>query len=212
MLSKRFPDGKYGPQSHWKVAWARYRAGDLESARYLMAEQLRLYPDHFLTPAALYWSGRIAESSDAATAQALFKRAVENHPSNFYGFLSRERLTTPVTTAGIKYVAPAKPEHSTGHRHQFELMESLGLSDLAGAEMRHLIQETRKDQQAYWWLELATFEKQNGRIHVAIDSARRAIPQYTALDPDTVPASCVGFAISVAVVVRGARRSGASRA
>ncbi len=27
-LAHRFPDGKYASQSHWKVAWSRYRAGD----------------------------------------------------------------------------------------------------------------------------------------------------------------------------------------
>jgi soluble lytic murein transglycosylase len=188
MLSKRFPDGRYGAQSHWKVAWARYRAGDYESARYLMVEQIKEYPNSVLTPAALYWSGRIAETADAPGAQGFFRRAVEGFPNNFYGLRSRERLTAPPGRVGMSYAAPAAPPDAAPRRKQFELMRSLGLADLASAEIRQVIQSAGKFQ-AFWWLDLAAMEKENGRLYVAIDSARRAVPLYTQLDPDSVPRS-----------------------
>ncbi len=186
-LSKRFPNGKYAAQSHWKVAWARYRAGDYDSAGYLMNEQVKTYPGSVLTPAALYWSGRIAEPSSATASQNFFRRAVEMFPNNYYGLVSLQRLTAPVTKAGIAYTAPPVPPNAVAHKTQFETMRALGMIDFANAELRQMIQNSPQPLQPYWWMELAIVEKEAGRIFVSIDSVRRAIPQYTQLDWNTVP-------------------------
>jgi soluble lytic murein transglycosylase len=187
-LAQRFPDGKYASQSHWKVAWSRYRAGDYDAARASMDEQIRKYPASPLAVAAIYWSGRLRETNEKSGAQAYYRRAVEGFPSNFYGFLARERLTVPVSHLGGPYVAPAVPADAGFRRQQFALMRALGLLDLEGAEIRQVLPARgREKEQPFWYLELADVERERGRYFVALDAARRAIANYTQLDPNSIP-------------------------
>jgi soluble lytic murein transglycosylase len=187
-LARRFPDGKYASQSHWKVAWSHYRAGDYAAARIFMDEQIRKYPASPLAVAAIYWSGRLRENNENAGAQAYYRKAVEGFPSNFYGFLARERLTVPVTHLGAPYVAPLAPADSAFFRQQFALMQALGLFDLEAGEIRQMLQASgREKDQAFWYLQLAEVERERGRYNAALDAARRATPNYTQLDPHSIP-------------------------
>jgi soluble lytic murein transglycosylase len=189
-LVRRFPDGKYASQSHWKVAWSHYRAGDYEGARKSMDEQIRQYPATPLTVAAIYWSGRLRETNEKSGAQAYYRRAVEGYPSNFYGFLARERLTSPVARVGAPYVAPPAPADSAAYRQQFALMRTLGLLDLVATEMRHMLQiPGREKDQPFWYLEVADVERERGHYFAALDAARRAVANYTQLDPASIPRS-----------------------
>jgi soluble lytic murein transglycosylase len=187
-LARRFPDGKYASQSHWKVAWSRYRAEDYDTARILMDEQIRRYPASPLTVAAIYWSGRIRETNEKAGAQAYFRKAAEQYPSNFYGFMARNRLAAPAPKGGAPFVAPAAPADSAPRRQQLAIMRLLGLVDLEGSEIRQLLQARGHEKdQPFWYLEQAAVENERGRYYVALDVARRAIPNYTQLDPESIP-------------------------
>ncbi len=188
-LARRFPDGKYASQSHWRAAWSRYRAGDYEGARLAMDEQIRLYPATPLTVAAIYWSGRIRETNEKSGAQAYYKKAVEGFPSNFYGILARGRLTENVSHLGAPFVAPTAPADSAVPRRQFAAMRALGLVDLAAQEMRAMTQlKGREKDKPYWNLEIAGLEHERGHYFASLESAVRGVANYTQLDPASIPA------------------------
>ncbi len=153
-----------------------------------MDEQIRKYPASPLAAAAIYWSGRIRENNEKTGAQAYYRKAVEGFPSNFYGFLARQRLTVAVTHLGAPYVAPPPPPDSAFHRQQFALMQALGLFDLETAEIRQVEQmKGREKDRPFWYLLQAEVERERGHYFVALDAAHRAIANYTELDPNSIP-------------------------
>jgi soluble lytic murein transglycosylase len=153
-----------------------------------MDEQIRKYPGTPLAVAAIYWSGRLRESNEKSGAQTYYRKAVEGYPSNFYGILARQRLTSPVTHVGAPYVAPAAPVESASHRQQLALMRTLGLLDLAAAETRQMLSARgREKDQPFWYLEVADVERERGHYFAALDAARRAVANYTLLDPNSIP-------------------------
>jgi len=89
-----FPQDPMAAYCHWKIAWGHYlRRRD--DAGELLRAHLRLFPASENSPAALYFSGRLAESgSDSGAARAYYDEIVREYPNYYYAVLARERLRT----------------------------------------------------------------------------------------------------------------------
>lgn len=148
-----FPDGPQAAYCHWKVAWNQY----VERAPGA-ADRLRYHVEHFpgddKSAGALYYLGRISESTrDYAAARTYFQAASDNYPNFYYGILSRTRLADPAvsraaTAASVqKFLGAIRfPHPDFGGFHatpitklrieRCRLLYQAGLNDLAEGEMR----------------------------------------------------------------------------
>jgi len=151
---ENFPDDPSAPTSHWKVAFSDYLQRRSEAATRLR-EQMESYPSDPRTSAALYFLGRLSESSrDFGAAKAYYARIAELYPNYYYAMRARERLadtrivaaqpSAKVTEylAGVEFPArrvPTGREPTALTKLRLErgrLLAAAGLQDLAESELR----------------------------------------------------------------------------
>lgn len=213
-LEQRFPGGPRAPYAHWKVAWLSLRQGRTAEAKQGFEQQIALYPDSTEVPAALYWRARLAEEDgDNAMATAYYQKISERFRNYYYGPLARERLgklaasstgkpgdggSAPSEQAGLPHYAildhippisslPAIKDTVPDDNLRVakaRLLENGGLLDFSLRELRAAAEETKGD-----WLpaETARMYEDAGRYDLAVETLKRAIPNYFALDFQSLP-------------------------
>ena len=200
-IETRFPGGARAPYSHWKAAWLNLRKGRNDEAKSEFEQQIAMYPDSSEVPAALYWRGRLAEEDgDAAMASAFYQKISDRFRNYYYGPLARERQS--------KLSLPADPPHYAILDHippingispitndtppdnlrveKAHLLENGGLLDFAIRELKAAAEEDKGD-----WLpaEIARMYQDAGRYDAAVETLKRAIPNYFAVDISSLPRS-----------------------
>ena len=212
-LEQRFPGSARAPYAHWKVAWLSLRQGRNDVAKKGFEQQIELYPDSAEVPAALYWRARLAEEdNDPAMAGAFYQKISERFRNYYYGPLARERmskLSLPTssgggtTTAGdppqyaiLDHVPPITSLPTIGNVQvpddslrveKARLLENGGLLDFSLRELRAAAEEEKGD-----WLpgETARMYEDAGRYDAAVETLKKAIPSYFALDLPALPRNC----------------------
>ncbi|MCU1271809.1 MAG: Lytic transglycosylase, catalytic [Acidobacteriaceae bacterium] len=201
-IETRFPGGARSPYSHWKVAWLSLRKGRDAEAKTEFEQQIEMYPDSSEVPAALYWRGRLAEEEgDAAMASAYYQKVSDRFRNYYYGPLARERQSKlnvgsdPPHFAVLDHVPPingiqaitddAPPEDDL-RVEKAHLLENGGLLDFAIRELKAAAEEDKGD-----WLpaETARMYQDAGRYDAAVETLKRAVPNYFAVDLSTLPRS-----------------------
>ena len=202
-LEQRFPNGPRAHYAHWKAAWLTLRQGRNAEAKTGFEQQIALYPDSNEVPAALYWRARLAEEDgDAAMASAFYQKISERYLNYYYGPLARERRSKLNVPAGdpphyaILDRVPAigampavnnstVPEDNL-RVEKAHLLENGGLLDFALRELK-----AAADEEKGSWLpaETARVYEDAGRYDLAVETLKRAIPNYFALDLSALPRS-----------------------
>jgi soluble lytic murein transglycosylase len=201
-LQQRFPTGSRASYAHWKAAWLTLRQGRNQDAREAFEQQIALYPNSAEIPAALYWRGRLAEEeSEPAKARAFYLKVSDRFKNYYYGELARQRLkilksTTvlvqyaildrvPPIAANAKVVAGAPPADNL-RVQKAQLLENGGLLDFAIRELRAAAEQEKGN-----WLapESAGLYQNSGRYDMAIETMKREVPNYFALDLSSLPRS-----------------------
>ena len=201
-LQVRFPNGGRASYAHWKATWLSLRQGRREDAEKGFEEQIELYPSSGEVPAALYWRARLAEEDgDAAKARAFYQKVSDRFRNYYYGELSREQIkklkpdSEPAHYAVLDHVPPidadakmtADPLPTDNLRVQkAELLENGALIDFAVRELRAAAAEGKGN-----WLapETARLYADAGRYNMAIETLKRAVPSYFAVDLPSLPRS-----------------------
>ena len=199
-LEQRFPSGPRAHYAHWKVAWLSFRQGRTAEAKAAFEQQVALYPDSNEVPAALYWRARIAEEEgDAAMATAFYQKISERYRNYYYGPLARERQAKlnfngdPPHYAILDHIAPLSglPDISNTNVpdddlrvEKAHLLENGGLLDFALQELKAAAAEDKGH-----WLpaETARMYQDAGLYNLAVETLKRAIPNYFALDLGSLP-------------------------
>jgi len=202
-LQSRFPNAAKASYAHWKVAWLSLRQGRSAEAKKGFEDQIALYPNSGEVPAAVYWRGRLAEEDgDAAMARAYYVKLSLRFKNFYYGELARQRLAKlPAKTAtasavnnyavldhlppigAVPKAAEAVPADNL-RVQKAHLLENGGLLDFAARELRAAAQE----QPGNWLApEIARMYQDAGRFDVAIETLKRAEPNYFAVDLPTLP-------------------------
>jgi soluble lytic murein transglycosylase len=200
-IEQRFPGGARTPYAHWKAAWLSLRQGRTADAKAGFEKQIELYPDSSEVPSALYWRGRLAEEEgDATMAYAYYQKVSDRFKNFYYGPLARERqsklkVDDPPHYAILDHVPPisgiqtitddAAPEDNL-RIEKAHLLENGGLLDFAIRELKAAAEEDKGD-----WLpaEIARMYKDADRYDAAVETLKRAIPNYFAVDISTLPRS-----------------------
>jgi soluble lytic murein transglycosylase len=87
-----FPQDPQAPGCHWKYVWQSYMAAR-PASRDALLDHLRRYPGSEKAPAALYFLGRIAQSShDFPSARAYYEEIETFYPNHYYTTLAHQRL------------------------------------------------------------------------------------------------------------------------
>lgn len=199
-LQLRFPNGGRASYAHWKATWLSLRQGRREDAEKGFEEQIELYPSSGEVPAALYWRARLAEEDgDAVKARAFYQKVSDRFRNYYYGELAREQIrklkpdSDPVHYAVLDRVPPidvdvkltADPLPTDNLRVQkAELLENGALLDFAVRELRAAAEEGQGN-----WLapETARLYADAGRYNMAIETLKRAVPSYFAVDLPSLP-------------------------
>src|SRR6266567_4668078 len=215
-IEQRFPSGPRAPYSHWKAAWLSLRQGRTADAKILFEQQIALYPDSNEVPAALYWRARLAEEDgDSAMASAFYRKITDRFRNYYYGPLARERASKlklasdpvdksppnndrtnndppryaildrvpPLSTAPI--TDAAAPEDNL-RVQKAKLLENGGLLDFAVRELK----AAAEDKKGSWLpAETARMYIDVGRYDIAVETLKRAVPSYFAVDVSALPRS-----------------------
>ncbi len=198
-LQQRFPNSARASYAHWKVAWLSLRQDRTAEARKEFENQIALYPSSAEVPAALYWRARLAEEdNDPALARAYFNKLILRFHNFYYAELARQRLPKlPATDASTHPAildrippfssvprAAANPPLDNLRVQKAHLLENGALLDMAVRELRAAAQEGPGN-----WLapEMARMYRDNGRYDLAIQTLKRAEPNYFAVDLPTLP-------------------------
>ena len=199
-IEQRFPKGPRAPYSHWKAAWLSLRQGRTNDAKTGFEQQIALFPDSNEVPAALYWRGRLAEEDgDAAMASAFYQKISDRFRNYYYGPLARERSSTLTVAAdpphyaildhvppisGMASIKDDPPPEDNLRVEKARLLENGGLLDFAVRELKATAEEEKGS-----WLpaEIARMYQEVGRYDVAVETMKRAIPSYFAVDLPALP-------------------------
>jgi soluble lytic murein transglycosylase len=199
-LQQRFPNAGRASYAHWKVAWLSLRQGRTAEAKAGFERQIALYPASAEVPAALYWRGRLAEEdSDAAMARAYYQKLSERFRNFYYGDLARRRLReitanddppryalldrVPPISAGINILVSEPPVDNLRYQ-KAQLLENGALVDFA---VRELQAAGNEDKGNWVTAETARLYQDAGRYDGAIQTFKRAVPNYFAVDLPVLP-------------------------
>lgn len=149
-----FPDYAQASICRWGYTWQQY-IDSRAAARPLFEDYLRRYPNGEKAPAALYFLGRIAESSgDNSAARAYYETIEHDYPNHYYTTLARRRLDDSAVSGATlsadaqTFVASlnihpqvAQPELQAAPAVQARLaradmLSAAGFDDLAQMELR----------------------------------------------------------------------------
>jgi soluble lytic murein transglycosylase len=199
-LADHFPNGRYGAYAHWKAAWLDYRLGKLDEAKKRFEEQITDFPRSGEVPNALYWRARLAENDhDLAKARAYYLKLSARYRNYYYALLARERLPelkkvgAPEDDAILAKV-PELPDKFTLqesadgvtdiHLQKSRLLSNGALFDFAIKE----IQPSASDPAKPWAVgEIVRLQQDAGRPYTALETLKRALPNYFAVDTNAIP-------------------------
>jgi soluble lytic murein transglycosylase len=198
-LQVRFPTAERASYAHWKVAWLSLRQGRNADAKTGFEQQIGLYPSSAEVPAALYWRGRLAqEDGDLGMAAAYYQKLSQRFRNYYYGELARAQLhninasgpvqqyalldrVPPMNSDPVKSDALPTDDLRIQKAH---LLENGALLDFAVRELKAAAAQDKGD-----WLpaETARMYEEAGRYDIAIEVLKRAVPNYFAIDLDSLP-------------------------
>ena len=200
-LQQRFPNGSKASYAHWKTAWLTLRQGRKEEAKKLLEEQISLYPGGNEANAALYWRARLAEEDNQPQmAHAFYEKLSDRYRNYYYAELGRERMQKlpqvadppgefplldriPPLEHAEKITLSEAPTDSL-HLQKAKLLGNGGLVDLAATEM----QAAAKEDPGSWSLaETAQLFTDTGHYDRAIETMKRSVPSYFAVDISMLP-------------------------
>jgi peptidoglycan lytic transglycosylase len=199
-LQQRFPEGSRASYAHWKVAWLSLRQGKNAEAKNAFEQQIALYPASAEVPAALYWRGRLAEEdNDPGMARAYYQKLSGRFQNYYYGELARVRLRqlkpeddpphyalldrVPPIDSNAKVTEEEAPSDNL-RAQKAELLENGALVEFAVKELQAAAEEEKGN-----WLPAAKarFYQDAGRYDMAIETLKRTVPNYFALDLSSLP-------------------------
>ncbi|WP_157899181.1 lytic transglycosylase domain-containing protein [Luteitalea pratensis] len=215
-LFDRHPSGRYAERAAWKYGWSSYRGRQFDEAIRVFELAASTIPRANTRPAWLYWAGRSREQrKDVDGATRVLTLAALDYFHSYYGRIASEALTrlgAPVPSdraavvPGIVLAAvdggdrDASPDDVQETRADDATMVatepppsadlitwlvSAGMFDEAIEEMQHAQRahgRTPKLDATLAWV-----YRQQGEIRPAINTMRRAYPQYLSVEGDALP-------------------------
>jgi soluble lytic murein transglycosylase len=197
-MVRLFPRGRYGDRAAWRIGWRAYRAGNYREAAEVFEKAAAAYPRADYRPSWIYWSGRAREQSDdASVAAERYALAVTDYGNSYYGRLAARALAARKMTAPqLSYAEPPAASGPVPSDAVIRELVSLQLYDDALREVQYAqrkwgdspqLQATTAFIRHHQGLVLRADERFSA-IRGAINTMRRAYPQFMAAGGDKLPA------------------------
>jgi soluble lytic murein transglycosylase len=186
-LLETFPGGRYVERSIWAVGWSDFQAGRYTEAAERFEAAAAQTPHGSYESRFLYWAGRArAARGQPDLARALYQETVRRFKHLYHGLRAAEALDLVRTGASSTHPAlisptPAPvlaPEPSRTRIRQWLLIERYGE---AADELRSL------PASAQMLATLAWLDWRRGALRPAINTLRRAYPEWMSADGDLMP-------------------------
>jgi soluble lytic murein transglycosylase len=195
-LYDRYPGGPFGDRAAWKAGWWAYKSGDYTETLRLFESAAVTYRRADYRPSWLYWSARShlrLGARDAAVAG--FERVIEAYRNSFYGRQAASELQGLIaeTRPSAGPVSPARrelPPTITGgalpaNADVIRQLLAVGLYADAILELRKI----QRDRGTSPLIDatIAYALRQQGELRPAINTMRRAYPQFMAEGGEALP-------------------------
>jgi soluble lytic murein transglycosylase len=196
---KQFPQGKNAAEALFRVAWGAYLRRDYHTAQTHFLNFVKLYPASSRTVAAIYWLGRMEESSDARKAAAYYSAVVHDFGESYYAQSASQRLSRVGSNAAgaphsldlpelkPKFVLQDEPFSDVGvidSLKRARLFRRISLSDLEARELRAVLDRTRSVEATTELARLYTADQNYGAAMVTV---RQTLPDYFRASLDQLP-------------------------
>jgi soluble lytic murein transglycosylase len=200
-LLRLFPRGRYADRAAWKVGWRAYRAGEFADASAVFDSAAAMSPRADNRPAWLYWSGRARERlNDPVTAGARYRLVVLDYQNSYYGRLATKLLAArgePAVQARITAATPSATLSAVVSTD--DIIRSLIAAQMYDEALREVqyAQKVWGDsaplQATSAWIRheqglTLSAEERFAALRGAINTMRRAYPQFMAAGGETLPA------------------------
>jgi soluble lytic murein transglycosylase len=197
-LYDKFPTGRYAERAAWKIGWRAYRSARFVEAATIFEKTAAAFPRSDYRPPWLYWAGRARDAAgDRAAAGALYTLVTADYLNSYYGRLATRALEARgerPASSGLVLIQPTASAEGTGGQggadlaaacHTIRLLLALELYDDAMRELG-FAQRTWGDspviQATIGWVSF-----QQGEFRRAINTMKRAYPQYLAAGGEQLP-------------------------
>jgi soluble lytic murein transglycosylase len=186
-LLESFPGGRYVERSVWAVAWSDFQAGRYAQAAERLEGAAAQTPHESYESRFLYWAGRArAALGQAPLARALYEETVRRFKHLYHGQRAAEALDQVRTGASSTNPAVAPPtpgpvqvaEPARTRVEQWLLIDRFA----EAADELRTVPATAQVHATLAWLDW-----RRGALRPAINSLRRAYPEWMSADGDAMP-------------------------
>jgi peptidoglycan lytic transglycosylase len=210
-LLESFPAGRYVERSLWAVGWSAYKAGRYAEAAEHFESAATRTPLGSFESRFLYWAGRArAAMGQPDLARALYEETVRRFKHLYHGLRAAEALDLVRTGASSTHPASTPPvsgpiqvaEPARTRVGQWLLIDRFG----EAADELRTVPATAQVLATLAWLDW-----RRGALRPAINSLRRAYPEWMSADADAMPEPAWRILYPVdyeALLVASARQEG----
>ena len=200
-LLRGFPRGRYAERAAWKVGWRAYRAGEFADAAGTFDSAAALVPRADMRPAWLYWSARAHDQiDDRTTANARYRLVVIDYQNSYYGRLASKILAArdePAVQARISAAPPSATLSAVVATD--DIIRALLTAQMYDDALREVQYAQRVNgdsaplQATSAWIRhqqglTLSAEERFAALRGAINTMRRAYPQFMAAGGEALPA------------------------
>ena len=192
-------------QAQFEIAWAAHDAKNYQESSRLLTEHLALYADKNTDNRgrAGYWAGRDSErAGKLAEARALYEAMQARYSANWYGNLSKERLTSLRNSnapqadfssdqmmmraiANLKTVTVAEETIGEAERERVtkaDQLANIGIDDWAMEELNVAAQTAPTSPRVN--LAIAGIYRTEGQNLQAFNTLKKSYPDYSQMKPE----------------------------
>jgi peptidoglycan lytic transglycosylase len=211
-LANAFGNKPEAEEARWQLGWMAYLERRDDKARSAWVSYVSQNTTARHVPDALYWLGRLAESSGATVeADTLYKTLANRYPHNYFGGRAAERLkaSTPkpggepqdlsrnwASVAGLTSLIPLapppppwlcsiRPSDTDRALDAVVLLESLSLTELAETYLKSVLSGRMAAPELY--MALGRIEAQQGEVARSLLAVGKAFPRYEEYDFSRTP-------------------------
>jgi len=207
-LYRRFPAGAHADRAAWRAGWWAYKNGDYATTVATFSSAAVTFRHADLRPAWLYWTARANDRlNDREAAVAGFRQCIADYRNTYYGREARRELDAwhlavdpePAPSAdppGRPDPAAIAPGPLPANAAVVRALLGAGLYDDAVGELRLI--ERDGGTSPLIEASLAYALNRKGELRPAIQTMRRAYPQFLAAGGEGLPADLLEVIFPVA--------------
>ena len=208
-LFRRFPSGAHADRAAWRAGWWAYKNGDFATTVATFSSAATTFRHADLRPAWLYWTARANDRlNDREAAVAGFRQCIADYRNTYYGREARRELDVwhvaveaePAPSANPPGrqdpLATIAPGPLPANAAVVRALLGAGLYDDAVGELR--LVERDGGTSPLIEASLAYALNRKGELRPAIQTMRRAYPQFLAAGGEGLPADLLEVIFPVA--------------